>query len=181
MTTSIYDIPVKTIKGTKNTLAEYKGKVLLIVNTASKCGLTPQYEGLEKLYSQHKTDQFEILGFPANNFMEQEPASDEEIEQFCSLNYQVSFPLFSKISVAGEDKHPLYQYLIKSQPQRIGGQEFEQKLHSFNITTNPEPEVLWNFEKFIIGKDGKVVARFSPDTTADHPELVKTLEAEINK
>lgn len=181
MTQSIYNIPLKTIKGSETNLEKYKGKVLIIVNTASKCGLTPQYEGLEKLYEQNKEKDFEILGFPANNFMEQEPASDEEIEQFCSINYQVSFPLFSKISVAGENKHPLYNYLIEAEPQRIGGKEFEEKLHSFNITTNPVPEVLWNFEKFIIGKDGKVAARFSPDTTADNPELIKVLETELAK
>lgn len=179
MTTSIYDIPVKTIKGTKSTLEEYKGKVLLIVNTASKCGLTPQYEGLEKLYSQYKTDQFEILGFPANNFMEQEPASDEEIEQFCSLNYQVSFPLFSKISVAGEDKHPLYTYLTHAQPHRHGGEAFAEKLKKANILIHPEPEVLWNFEKFIINKEGDVIARFSPDTTVDNPELLDVIKKAI--
>ncbi|MEG0198554.1 MAG: glutathione peroxidase, partial [Acinetobacter sp.] len=106
MSNSVYDIPVKTIQGNETTLNQYQGKVLLIVNTASKCGLTPQYEGLEKLYQDKKEQGLEILGFPANNFLAQEPGSDEEIQEFCSLNYQVAFPLFSKISVAGEDKHP---------------------------------------------------------------------------
>ena len=109
MSNSVYDIPVKTIQGNETTLNQYQGKVLLIVNTASKCGLTPQYEGLEKLYQDKKEQGLEILGFPANNFLAQEPGSDEEIQEFCSLNYQVAFPLFSKISVAGEDKHQLYQ------------------------------------------------------------------------
>jgi glutathione peroxidase len=120
MSQSVYDIPVKTIQGNDTTLNQYQGKVLLIVNTASKCGLTPQYEGLEKLYKEKKEQGLEILGFPANNFLAQEPGSDEEIQEFCSLNYQVNFPLFSKISVAGEDKHPLYQTLTQAIPERIG-------------------------------------------------------------
>ena len=120
MSNSVYDIPVKTIQGNETTLNQYQGKVLLIVNTASKCGLTPQYEGLEKLYQDKKEQGLEILGFPANNFLAQEPGSDEEIQEFCSLNYQVAFPLFSKISVAGEDKHPLYQTLTQAIPERIG-------------------------------------------------------------
>ncbi len=107
MTRSVYDIPVKTIEGTETTLNQYQGKVLLVVNVASKCGLTPQYEGLQKLYQDKKAEGLEILGFPANNFLEQEPGSEAEIQEFCSVNYKVDFPLFAKISVAGEDKHPL--------------------------------------------------------------------------
>ena len=117
---SVYNIPVKTIQGENITLNQYEGKVLLLVNVASKCGLTPQYEGLEKLYTEKKNAGLEILGFPANNFLAQEPGSDEEIQEFCSVNYKVDFPLFSKISVAGEDKHPLYQTLTQAIPERIG-------------------------------------------------------------
>lgn len=178
---SIYNISVKTIKGDNIELEHYKGHVLLIVNTASKCGLTPQYEGLQQLYHDKKSSGFEVLGFPSNDFLEQEPASDTEIEEFCSLNYQVDFPLFSKVVVVGEHKHPLYQYLTSTHPTRIGGEDFQKKLESSGITVQSAPEVLWNFEKFIINKQGEVVARFSPDTLATNPELVKVIETELAK
>lgn len=178
---SVYNIPVNTIKGQSADLQQYAGKVLLIVNVASKCGLTPQYEGLEKLYEQKKAEGLEILGFPANNFLAQEPGSDEEIQQFCSLTYDVSFPLFSKISVAGDDKHPLYQTLIQAQPERIGEGPWWKDLVDYGLTPNPKPEVLWNFEKFLINKQGEVVARFSPDITADDPRLLDAINAELNK
>ncbi|KKC42468.1 glutathione peroxidase [Acinetobacter sp. V2] len=181
MTQSVYHIPVKAISGETVDLEQYKGKVLLIVNTASKCGLTPQYEGLEKLYQAKKDQGLEILGFPANNFKEQEPGSDEEIQQFCSLNYDVHFPLFSKVSVAGEDKHPLYATLTSAQPERTGEGPFRERLESLGIPTNPAPEVLWNFEKFLINKNGEVVARFAPNLTADDEQIVKAVEAELAK
>lgn len=117
---SVYNIPVNTIQGQPVDLSQYEGKVLLIVNVASKCGLTPQYEGLQKLYSEKKQQGFEILGFPSNDFLEQEPESNEEIEQFCSVNYQVDFPLFAKVPVVGENKHPLYKTLTNAIPERIG-------------------------------------------------------------
>ena len=178
---SVYNIPVNTIKGQSADLQQYAGKVLLIVNVASKCGLTPQYEGLEKLYEQKKSEGLEILGFPANNFLAQEPGSDDEIQQFCSLTYDVSFPLFSKISVAGDDKHPLYQTLIQAQPERIGEGPWWKDLVDYGLTPNPKPEVLWNFEKFLINKQGEVVARFAPDITADDPRLLDAINAELNK
>ncbi|SDC17240.1 glutathione peroxidase [Acinetobacter boissieri] len=177
----IYDIPVQNIKGQDSDLKSYQGQVLVVVNTASKCGLTPQYEGLQKLYHDNKSHGLSVLGFPANNFLQQEPASNDEIEQFCSLNYQVDFPLFAKVSVLGEDKHPLYQYLTSAQPQRIGGKEFTEKLKSASIPVADEPEVLWNFEKFVIGKNGDVVARFSPDTLATDPEFLECIHAELAK
>ncbi|MBF7685825.1 glutathione peroxidase [Acinetobacter sp. B10A] len=177
----IYDIPVKNIKGQNSSLKDYQGHVLVIVNTASKCGLTPQYEGLQTLFHDKKSSGLTVLGFPANNFLQQEPASDDEIEEFCSLNYKVDFPLFSKISVVGEDKHPLYQYLTDAQPHRIGGQAFAEKLKSASIDVADEPEVLWNFEKFIVGKNGDVVARFSPDTLASDSEFLKCIEIELAK
>ena len=181
MSQSVYDIPVKTIQGNDTTLNQYQGKVLLIVNTASKCGLTPQYEGLEKLYKEKKDQGLEILGFPANNFLAQEPGSDEKIQEFCSLNYQVNFPLFSKISVAGEDKHPLYQTLTQAIPERMGEGPWWKDLVDYGLTPNPKPEVLWNFEKFLINKNGEVVARFAPDITADDARIVDAVNAELSK
>ncbi|WP_445114618.1 glutathione peroxidase [Acinetobacter sp. WZC-1] len=176
---SVYDIPVHTIKGDEITLNHYQGKVLLLVNVASKCGLTPQYEGLEKLYQAKKEDGLEILGFPANNFLAQEPGSNEEIQQFCSLNYDVHFPLFAKISVAGEDKHPLYQALIHAIPERIGEGPWWKDLEDYGLIPNPKPEVLWNFEKFLVNRQGDVVARFAPDITADDPRIVDAINAEL--
>jgi len=181
MSQSVYDIFVKTIQVNDTTLNQYQGKVLLIVNTASKCGLTPQYEGLEKLYKEKKDQGLEILGFPANNFLAQEPGSDEEIQEFCSLNYQVNFPLFSKISVAGEDKHPLYQTLTQAIPERMGEGPWWKDLVDYGLTPNPKPEVLWNFEKFLINKNGEVVARFAPDITADDARIVDAVNAELAK
>ena len=181
MSNSVYDIPVKTIQGNETTLNQYQGKVLLIVNTASKCGLTPQYEGLEKLYQDKKEQGLEILGFPANNFLAQEPGSDEEIQDFCSLNYQVALSLFSKISVAGEDKHPLYQTLTQAIPERMGEGPWWKDLVDYGLTPNEPPEVLWNFEKFLINKKGEVVARFAPDITADDARIVDAVNAELAK
>ena len=181
MTASVYNIPVKTIQGTESTLNQYQGKVLLIVNVASKCGLTPQYEGLEQLYKDKKAEGLEILGFPANNFLAQEPGTDEEIQEFCSLNYQVDFPLFSKISVAGDDKHPLYQTLTAAIPERIGEGPWWKDLVDYGLTPNPKPEVLWNFEKFLVNKQGEVVARFAPDIMADDTRIVDAINAELAK
>lgn len=181
MSHSVYDISVKTIQGNETTLNQYQGKVLLIVNTASKCGLTSQYEGLEKLYKQQKDQGLEILGFPANNFLAQEPGSDQDIEEFCSLNYQVNFPLFSKISVAGDDKHVLYQTLTQAIPERIGEGPWWKDLVDYGLTPNEPPEVLWNFEKFLVNKQGEVVARFAPDLTADDPRILDAIQAELAK
>ena len=181
MAASVYNIPVKTIDGAETTLNQYQGKVLLIVNVASKCGLTPQYEGLEQLYKDKKAEGLEILGFPANNFLAQEPGSDEEIQQFCSLNYQVDFPLFSKISVAGEDKHPLYQTLTAAIPDCTGEGPWKKDLIDYGLTPNEPPEVLWNFEKFLVNKQGEIVARFAPDIKADDARIVDAVNAELAK
>lgn len=178
---SIYHIPVKTIQGNEVDLSQYQGKVLLVVNVASKCGLTPQYEGLEKLYEAQKENGLEVLGFPANNFLAQEPGTDAEIQEFCSLTYDVKFPLFSKISVAGDDKHPLYQTLTQAIPERIGEGPWWKDLVDYGLTPNPKPEVLWNFEKFLVNKEGEVVARFAPDITADDARLVDAINAELAK
>ncbi|NNM57965.1 glutathione peroxidase [Acidocella sp.] len=179
MADAIYDIPLKSIEGKAANLGDYKGKVLLVVNVASKCGLTPQYEGLQKLYAEKHDAGLEVLGFPANNFREQEPGSEAEIASFCSTTYDVQFPLFSKISVAGADKHPLYQALTAARPQAEGGDAFRTRLEGFGIATNPAPEVLWNFEKFVVGRDGEVVARFTPDVAADDPRLRAALDAAL--
>lgn len=172
----IQKISFKTVHGTSSSLADYQGKVALIVNVASKCGLTPQYEALEKLYRLKQVEGFEILGFPANNFLEQEPGSDAEIQEFCSVTYDVTFPIFSKISVAGDDKHPLYQELIKAQPERIGEGPWWKDLVEYGLTPNPKPEVLWNFEKFLVNRRGEVIARFAPDITAEDPRLLEAIE-----
>ena len=178
---SVYHIPVKTIQGNEVDLSQYQGKVLLVVNVASKCGLTPQYEGLEKLYEAQKENGLEVLGFPANNFLAQEPGTDAEIQEFCSLTYDVKFPLFSKISVAGDDKHPLYQTLTQAIPERIGEGPWWKDLVDYGLTPNPKPEVLWNFEKFLVNKKGEVVDRFAPDITADDARLVDAINAELAK
>jgi len=183
MANTIYDIPVKTIDGTETTLADYKDKVLLLVNVASKCGLTPQYNGLEKLYEDHRDQGFEVLGFPANNFGGQEPGTEEEIKDFCDTNFNVQFPLFSKISVAGEDQHPLYKHLIseKGEADVTNGSEFETKLKGYGVERANPSDILWNFEKFLIGKDGEIAARFAPDVTAEDERLVEKINAELGK
>jgi glutathione peroxidase len=181
MTTSIEEIPVRTLAGDATTLAQFKGKVLLIVNVASKCGLTPQYEGLEMLYRNYRDRGFVIAGFPSNDFAGQEPGTAEEIEAFCTMNFGVDFPMFEKIKVVGEDKHPLYAALIVAQPKAIvtGEYPFADDLRKYGISPNPEPEVLWNFEKFLVDRWGEVVARFSPDTTPLNPRLTEAIEAEL--
>jgi glutathione peroxidase len=179
MAETIYDIPLKNIKGEPTSLAAYKDKVLLVVNVASKCGLTPQYEGLQKLYAEKHGAGLEVLGFPANDFKGQEPGTEAEIAAFCSTSYNVEFPLFGKISVVGEAKHPLYKALTAAQPKAEGGDTMRKNLAGYGISPNPEPEILWNFEKFIIGRKGAVVARFTPDVGADDPRLVAALDAAL--
>ena len=181
MTQSVYHIPVQDIQGQAVDLAQYQGKVLLIVNVASKCGLTPQYEGLEQLYQAKKAQGLEVLGFPANNFLEQEPGSNDEIQHFGSVNYDVHFPLFAKISVAGDDKHPLYQTLTQAIPERTGEGPWWKDLVDYGLTPNNPPEVLWNFEKFLVNKKGEIVARFAPDITATDERIVSAIEAELAK
>ena len=154
---SVYDFTLPSIEGSPSPLAAYKGKVLLLVNVASKCGYTPQYKGLEALYEKYKDQGLVVLGFPANNFMGQEPGTNEEIKTFCSRTYHVSFPMYSKISVKGDDKAPLYQFLTDK---------------SANPTTGGE--IGWNFTKFLIDKQGKVVERYAP---TDKPEdLARDIE-----
>lgn len=180
MAADLSAIPLSRIDGSADSLANHKGKVLLVVNVASKCGLTPQYEGLEALYKAKKDAGFEVLGFPANDFGAQEPGSHEEIQEFCKLNYGVSFPLFAKADVTGAGKQPLYAALTEAWPEKQGpAAEFRERLKGYGMTPTEDPEVLWNFEKFLIGKDGKVVARFAPGTEPDAPELLSAIEAAL--
>jgi glutathione peroxidase len=177
--TELQRIPVETIDHQSTTLAAFAGKVLLVVNTASKCGLTPQYAGLEALYTRYRTEGFVVLGFPSNDFAAQEPGSNTDIASFCATNYAVDFPLFSKVHVVGAQKHPLYAALIAQQPRAADSDSFREALKGYNITPNPEPEVLWNFEKFLVAKNGSAVARFSPDIAPDDARLVKAIESEL--
>ena len=186
MSSAIYEIPVQTITGEPTSLAAFGGKVLLVVNVASKCGLTKQYEALEQLYARFKDQGLVVVGFPANDFAGQEPGSNEEIATFCRATFAVDFPMFAKIAVTGTETHPLYQALIAAEPKATGeGREgFREKLTGYLGknglgTPNPEPGVLWNFEKFLVGRDGKVVGRFSPDVTPDDPAVVAAIEAAL--
>ena len=183
MADEIYEIPVKTIDGTETNLSEYKDKVLLVVNVASKCGLTPQYESLQKLYDEYHGKGFEVLGFPSNDFMGQEPGTEDEIKDFCDTNYKVKFPLFSKVGINGENRHPLYANLIESHPNTDvkNGDDLLNGLIKFGHKHLDETDVLWNFEKFLIGKNGEVAARFAPDVTAEDARLKEKLEAELAK
>jgi glutathione peroxidase len=183
MSTAVYDIPVRRITGEELSLAEFKGKVLLVVNVASKCGLTKQYDGLEKLYKKYRDQGLVVAGFPANDFAGQEPGTNEEIQAFCTANFGVEFPLFDKITVVGARKHPLYAALIEAQPKAITSAEvpFSEKLKGYGIAPNPEPEVLWNFEKFLVSRAGEVVKRFAPDTAPDEPALIAAIESELAK
>ncbi len=156
---SIYNFAVTDIDGKAVKLESFKGKVMLIVNVASKCGFTSQYEGLEKIYLQYQKKGLEILGFPANNFLGQEPGTNEEIKQFCALNYNVTFPMFSKISVKGKDIAPLYKFLTEKE-------------------TNPDFSggISWNFNKFLVDREGKIVARFGSRTKPESEELIQAIE-----
>jgi glutathione peroxidase len=159
---TIHDFTLNSIDGQPVSLSQFKGKVVLIVNVASRCGYTPQYAGLEALYRKYKDRGFVVLGFPANNFMGQEPGTNEEIKEFCSRTYNVTFPMFAKISVKGSDKAPLYQFLTdkKANPSTGG-------------------EIGWNFTKFLAGKDGRVIARFNSSVKPDSAEVIQAIEAAL--
>lgn len=176
---SIYDIPLQRIDGSPTTLAAFRGQVLLVVNVASQCGLTPQYVALEALYQAKCGAGLQVLGFPANNFAGQEPGTDAEIGQFCSAHYGVHFPMFSKISVKGEDLHPLYAALVQAQPQTHGDGPLRSKLEGMQLVDPGERGVLWNFEKFLVGRHGEVVARFAPDVAPDDSALVAAIDREL--
>jgi len=161
---SIYDFTMKSIDGQQVSLGSYSGKVVLLVNVASKCGFTPQYAGLEALYEKYKDRGLVIVGIPANNFAAQEPGTDEEIKKFCSNKYNVTFPMMSKVSVLGDDKTPLYQFLTdKSANPQIGG------------------DIKWNFTKFLFDRNGKPVARFEPAVTPDSPQVTAAIESALGQ
>ena len=182
MSDALSSIPVANIKGQAASLNDWKGKVRLVVNVASACGLTPQYEGLQKLQEAYADRGFTVLGFPANDFGAQEPGSNEEIADFCATNYAVTFPMFAKISVKGSSRHPLYDNLIKQAPVATAqSDDFRAKLESYGIKVENESDVMWNFEKFLIARDGRVAARFRPDVAPDSPLLTKAIEAELAK
>lgn len=161
-TDSIYEFKPTNINGKETSLSEYKGKVLLIVNTASECGYTPQYEGLQTLYEDYKDKGLVVLGFPANNFGGQEPGTDKEIKKFCKVNYDVNFPMFSKVSVKGKDQHPLFKYLTSAPNNNFSG------------------AIKWNFEKFLINKDGKLINRFRSATEPQSEEITRAIQQALN-
>lgn len=159
---SLYDVPVNRLDGTPADLSDYDDKLTLVVNVASKCGLTPQYETLEKIHEQYADKGFSVLGFPCNQFMGQEPGSSEEIATFCSTTYGVTFPLFEKIDVNGDDRHPLYAELTKVAD-----------------ADGTDGDIRWNFEKFLVAPGGEVVARFAPTVVPDDPAVVGAIEANL--
>ena len=160
---SIYDFKVKDIDGAEVKLRKYRGNVLLVVNTASKCGYTPQYESLEATYEKYKDKRFFVLGFPTNNFANQEPGTDAEIKEFCTSKYKVTFPMFAKISVKGKDADPLYAYFTDLKINPVYG-----------------GDITWNFNKFLIDRKGKIVGRFSSKQTPDSPDVTAAIEEALN-
>jgi glutathione peroxidase len=157
--TTLHDFKQKTLEGKEKSLADFKGKAVLVVNVASKCGLTPQYAGLQKLHEKYAAKGFAVLGFPCNQFAGQEPGSEKEIAEFCERNYGVTFPMFAKIDVNGANRAPLYQWLTSQATQPYG-----------------PGDVMWNFGKFLVDKQGKVIARFNPRVAPDAPELTAAIE-----
>jgi glutathione peroxidase len=183
MTAPLYEIPVDRIDGVPASLAAYEGSVLLVVNVASACGLTPQYAALEQVFEKYADRGFSILGFPANDFAAQEPGTNEEIIAFCTSKFDVRFPMFAKISVKGEAQHPLYHYLIEARPHAEGKPDSAPRrtLGQHGLGPANETDVLWNFEKFLIDRHGEVVGRFAPDITPDDPMIVAAIEKELEK
>jgi glutathione peroxidase len=183
MSSPLETIPVRDIDGQPTSLARYAGKVRLVVNVASKCGLTPQYAGLEALYRKYRERGLEVLGFPANEFAAQEPGTEAEIKSFCSTNYDVTFPLFAKLVVKGPGQHPLYAALTQAQPEstKLPGTDFRAGLVAHGTDVGAPNDVLWNFEKFLVDRGGKVVARFAPDVTPDAAPLIEAIERELAK
>jgi glutathione peroxidase len=161
---SVLDFTMQSIDGQETPLRQFQGKLLLLVNTASKCGFTPQFKALEEVFKRYKDQGLVVLGFPANNFLWQEPGTNQEIKQFCLINYGVSFPMFAKISVAGKDIHPLYKFLVDKE-------------------TNPQfaGKISWNFTKFLVDRKGEVVARFAPKTVPDDPQVIAAIEKALQE
>jgi glutathione peroxidase len=181
--TQLQDIPVQRIDGSPTTLKAFEGKVLLIVNVASQCGLTPQYEGLEALYKKYRDQGLVVLGFPANDFGAQEPGSNQDIAEFCQTRFAVDFPMFEKISVKGQAQHPLYRELILQQPRAQSNESgtLSQKLAEHGLAPQTPSDVMWNFEKFLVDRQGNVSERFAPDVTPDAPQLLSAIERQLAK
>ncbi len=179
--TSIYSIPVNRADGSSTTLADYRGKVLLIVNVASACGLTPQYTALEAQFEKYRERGFVVVAFPCNDFGAQEPGTAAEIAEFCSSKFHVQFPVLEKLGVAPEHRHPLYRELIAARPAATfkPGSDFRAKMAGYGIVAKHAEDILWNFEKFLVGRSGEVVARFAPDTEPDDAILTSAIEAQL--
>ncbi|MBS1139021.1 MAG: glutathione peroxidase [Proteobacteria bacterium] len=182
MNPSLYDIPLKRLDASPITLAAFRGQVLLIVNVASKCGLTPQYSGLEALFERYREQGLQVLGFPCNDFAGQEPGTADDIQDFCATNYAVQFPLFEKTNINSEPRHPLYAALIEAQPcgTAPANSDLRAKLAEHQLLPKQDSDVLWNFEKFLVGRDGEILSRFAPDMTPDDPILLAAIEAALN-
>lgn len=174
----LYDTAVTTLDGQPQTLGDYAGKVLLVVNVASQCGLTPQYEQLEQLYQEQRDAGLAVLGFPCNQFGAQEPGSEQDIQQFCQTRYGIQFPMFSKIEVNGPGRHPLYQQLIEAQPQAqtLPDSQLMTRLSERGLLNGGPSDIAWNFEKFLVDRNGVPVARFAPDMPVNHPAVRDAIE-----
>jgi glutathione peroxidase len=178
MNKSLYEVPLVHNDGRSGSVGDYRGKVLLIVNVASLCGFTPQYEGLTTLHRKFREAGLEILAFPSNDFLSQEPGTDVQIATLCSL-YQVQFPVFRKTGVTGAGQHELYRHLAKAQPDAVKGAEMRATLAGSGLPVSDPPDVMWNFEKFLVGRDGEVRGRFASLVAPDDPALIEALHAEL--
>jgi glutathione peroxidase len=178
MSLSLYDIALHTLEGTPTTLNGYRGQALLIVNVASKCGLTPQYAGLQSLHERYQARGLQVLGVPCNDFAGQEPGSEADIRGFCDTNYQISFPLLAKLRINSAPRHPLYAALIGAQPAALasGNSKLRDTLAQHQLLPQDPTDVMWNFEKFLVGRDGTVRGRFAPDVTPDDVRLLAAIE-----
>src|SRR5690606_29302952 len=183
MTNALTQIPFKKMDDSEGRLADFAGSVVMIVNVASACGLTPQYEALEKLYESHRERGLVVLAFPANNFGAQEPGSNDEIVEFCRGKFGVQFPMAQKISVTGDDAHPLYRELVDAIPHALHNEDSEllKVLKTHNLAPKNDTDIMWNFEKFLLKRKGEVVARFAPDIAPDDARIVQAIEAELAK
>ncbi len=183
MATAIYDIPVRRIEGSEASLADHKGAVLLVVNVASQCGLTPQYAELEEIYETYRDRGLVVLGFPANEFAGQEPGSNAEIQQFCQTKFGVKFPMFEKIVVKGDGQHPLYRELIEARPsaQQNPSGTLRKTLEKHGLAPTSDTDIMWNFEKFLINRRGEVVGRFAPDISPKDVAITSAIESELSK
>lgn len=183
MAALLYEIPVRRIDGSESSLRDHAGDVLLIVNVASACGLTPQYTALQAIYDKYKDRGFKVLGFPANEFGAQEPGTNAEIQEFCSTKFAVRFPMYEKIIVKGDGQHPLYSALIDAKPLAYfkPDSKFREMLAGYGIKPGRATDVTWNFEKFLVNRDGDVIGRFAPDIAPDDPTLTAAIEAALVK